>query len=53
MPKARCAMTVGHCNNSWGSGGAVSPPVGPGQSPGGDPGGEGPGSLGIFAYYSS
>ena len=30
---------------SWGSGGALSPPVAPGQGPGGGPGGEAPGKL--------
>ena len=31
-------MTEGHCFFSWGSGGTVSSPTGPGQSPGGSPG---------------
>ena len=34
---------------SWGSGGAVSPPVGPGQSLGGGPEGKGPGSSPDFS----
>ena len=29
---------------AWGSGPALSPPVGPGQRPGGFPGGEAPGT---------
>ena len=36
--------------SSWGSGGAVSPPAGPGKSPGGGPGGKAPrGSWGLAA----
>ena len=36
---------------SWESGGAVSPPVGPGQSLGGGPGGEAPGSSPDFEFF--
>ena len=37
-------MTNGHYHLQLGSGGAVSPPAGPGQGPGRDPEGEAPGS---------
>ena len=43
MPKARYAMTVGHCKINWRSRGGIRPPAGPGQSPGGGQGGS-PGS---------
>ncbi len=39
--------------NSWGSGGAVSPPAGPGQSPGRGPGGGAPGSLRDFVIFEA
>ena len=38
----QCPTVIAPC--SWGSGGALSPPAGPGQSPAGGPGGEVPGS---------
>ena len=38
---------------SWGSGGALSPPVGPGQGPGGGPGGKAPGKLWKYCIYST
>ena len=50
LPKARYAMTV---SSSRGSGGTVSPPVGPGQSPGGGPGGQAPGSSSDPAVHST
>ena len=40
VPKAQCAMTVGRYKYSWKSGGAVTPPAGPGQRLSGGPGGE-------------
>ena len=46
-------MNVSHCPSSRGSGGAVSPPAGPGQSPGGGPEGEAPGSSESPAFYST
>ena len=36
---------------SWGSGGAVSTPAGPGQGPGRDPEGEAPGSSEAPSFY--
>ena len=36
--------------SSWGSGGAVSPLVGPGQSPGGGSGGKPPKAPGILCF---
>ena len=42
LPKARYAMTVGHCLELLGVWGHCKPPVGPGQSPGMGPGGEAP-----------
>ena len=39
--------------NSWGSGGAVSPPAGPGQSPGRGPGGSAPGSSWDYTIYEA
>ena len=52
-PKAQYAMTVGRCKYSLGSGGALSPPTGPGQRLGGGPGGEGPGSSEYTSFYST
>ena len=46
-------MTFGHCLFQLGSGGAVSPPVGPGQSPGGGPEDEPPGGPGVFQLHSN
>ena len=39
--------------NSWGCGGAVSPPVEPGHSPGGGPGGGAPGSSWDYTIYEA
>ena len=44
---------VGRCKYSWGSGGAVSPPAGPGQRPGGCPGVEAPESSEDTSFYST
>ena len=52
VPKAQFAMTDGQCCIQVGSGGAVSPPAGPGQSLGGGPGGEGPGITEDLAFYN-
>ena len=38
---------------SWGSGGTVSTPAGPGQSPGGGPGGKAPKSSEEPAIYTT
>ena len=43
--KARYAMTIGHCLEQQGSGGAVSPPAAPGQNPGVGPKGRSPRKL--------
>ena len=40
-------------SNTAGSGGAVSPPAGPGQNPGGSPGGKAPGSTEEPAFYTT
>ena len=45
VPKARFAMTEGHCFIQLGVWGHCKPPADPEQSPGGDPGGEGPGNT--------
>ena len=50
-------MTNGHCHLQLGSGGAVSPPAGPGQGPGRDSEGEAPSfyrirkSLKLILYF--
>ena len=44
-------MTNGHCHLQLGSGGAVSPPAGPGQGPGRDPEGKAPGSSEAPSFY--
>ena len=51
--KARYAMTIGHCLEQQGSGGAVSPPAGPGQNPGVGPRGEVPGSSSDPTVHST
>ena len=50
MPKARYAVTVGHCKIQMGVWGC-KPPAGPGQSPGGGPGGEAPRSSENLKVY--
>ena len=52
LPKARYAMTIGHCLEQQGAWGCCKPPVGPGQSPGGGPGGKAPGSSSDPAVQS-